>query len=248
MEIAAAISRAALPDAHVVCGTVLRPYCIGHWLLMQRCGVSFVTDSPAHGLGDLLTGVLICADTYENFAGSLRRGGIERAMQQWQHRLSGGSFGAIRRRLKRILAMTNASNKSAVPTVEEIVGFNFHEQCDAFQNYIDQHGGGWVRVNDWSIPSTKVPVSDKGDRTIHSPPFMVLLDALVSEVGLSESEVLNMPLPMARWRWAIHGERKDRLVLQTDETAAIDAENRKLADEFARSGVALEEWIERQKN
>ena len=219
MTLSAAISRAAMPDRHAVLGVVLLPFCIGHWLILHREGVSFVTGED-HTLDDLAAAVLICSDTFDGFAGSLARGGIGRAIQQWRHRLAGGFLGEWKRRIAR--------SRGRYISPREQIGFNFSAECARFQTYLDEHGAGPSIVNDWSVPVT-IDLG-KGGRIPKTPWPMVLLDALQSDVGLRTSEAMNMPLPLARWMLAIHAERKGAVEIVDRQQAA---EDQRMADEIA---------------
>lgn len=228
MDTAAAISRAACPDPHVVCRTQLRPYSIGAWLHMQRCELSFVCGGE-HTMGDLLLAVLICSQTHENFAGSLRSSedAIMREVARFAWRLSGGFFGVWRRRFKRLF------RRLVYP--EEIIGFDFQTECRAMERYIAEHGGSALVVNDWSRPVTAV----KGDikskpQTFNTPELMLLFNALTVEQGMPRAEVLDMPLPLARWERAVFCERKDLVNILDGADVAESRGNQSLADMFAR--------------
>lgn len=215
-----------MPDAHVVCGVELKPFCIGHWLNLNRCGVSFVnTAAEFHMLEDLLTAVLVCSETYEGFARSLRSGGVGRSIYRWQRRLSGGYFGALGRKWR--------TWRGKLIEPREIIGFDFSEQCVAFQSYLNEHGYG-TPVNDWAIPLSLPTNPDKQARSLSSPPLMVLVDALISELNLALSDALNLPLPFVRWMWAVHAERKGWCSVVGEMDMAEAKENQKLADDFAR--------------
>jgi len=223
MNLQAAIARAALPESHVVCGVRLRPFCIGHWLHLSRFDVSFINGGD-HTLGDILISVLVCSDTYEGFADSLKLGGIDRVMMRWQHKLSGGALGVWRRRW--------AAIRGRHVDPHELIGFDMDEVCGHFQRYLDEHGGSGERINEWSIPSTKATVGAGSHNVLYAPPFMALLDALTSELGLCESDALNVGLPWARWRWSIHAERKGWCALVDRDDYDADQH---AANEFAKS-------------
>lgn len=236
MSPAAAISRAACPPTHVVCGVPLRPYCIGHARHLLGAGVSFVTGSY-HQMADLIVAILVCSESYESFAGGLQRGEVERAIALWQRRLSGGFFGVWRRRVRRALywgcsrvpALHRHRAKFLV-TPRDVIGFDFVEECQKLEHYIDDHGGGEYRINDWSVPNTASVVKENPAK-IQAPPTEQLLSALVSEAGMDESDVLNLPLPLARWKWAVHAERKGWCVF-VDKTVKDEAQES--ANDYAR--------------
>lgn len=236
MTPAAAISRAASPPTHYVCGVPLLPYSIGHARHLLGAGVSFVTGAY-HQMPDLISGILVCSESYEGFAGSLQRGEMERAIARWNRRLSGGFFGVWKRRGKRVaywlcnrVPILRSYRARFLVTPRDVIGFDFVEECRKFEHYIDEHGGGEFRINDWSVPNT-ASTHKEPTAAVQAPPTEQLLSALVSEAGLDESEVLNMPLPLARWKWAIHAERKGwcKFVNTT-----IKDEAQESANDFAR--------------
>lgn len=228
MKIPLAIATALQPPAHQVCGVTLQPMSIGHWLHLTRHNVSFVTGAESHTLGDLLLGVLICSESYEGFTEGVRRGGVERAMVALRRALSGGYFGELKRWIKR------KRGKTVHP--REIIGFNLAEECLNFEAYIDAHGAGIYRANEWSIPDTATN-GDGKSLAIKAPFPMVLLDALRTECGIAESEALNMPLPYARWRQAIHNERMGRIsLIDREELQADQQEANQFAAEIFQGG------------
>lgn len=199
----------------------MKPFCIGHWLLCNRFGISFVTSAGEHGLGDLLLGVLICSSTVDEFNRMLAGPGLEKAMARWRWKLAGGRWGALRRLWRK------------PGSLAELVGFDFAAECDRFQTYLDEHGAGQVRVNDWSIPCTQA--KEGSMRTVRSPAPILILCALISELRLGFSESLNLPLPFARWLVAVQAERIGAVtVVDRDELAAEqDLANKVAADAFA---------------
>lgn len=61
--------RAAIPDPYTILGVRLKPFCLGHYFLMQRFDCAFATDAKETegGILDLLLGVAICSRSYEEF-------------------------------------------------------------------------------------------------------------------------------------------------------------------------------------
>lgn len=211
-----------MPDTHVVCGVALKPFCIGHWLHLNRFEVSFVNaEAKEHTLGDLVLSVMVCAESHESFTQGLTSGRIDRVAARWGRRLSGGWTGRLRRWLRQKLT-------KRIPTPDEIIGFNFFDECDKFARYLSDHGATPLVVNDWSRPTSVALVKSGGK--LYAPELMVLLNLLTSELGIPEKEALNMPLPKARWTWAIHAESKGwSRIADPDE---LDADQQQ-ANEFA---------------
>jgi len=60
--------RAAIPEPYIILGVKLRPFSLGHYLLMARFDCAFAADSEKKGgVADLLLGIAICCRTFEDF-------------------------------------------------------------------------------------------------------------------------------------------------------------------------------------
>lgn len=229
-----------MPDPHTVCGVQLRPYCIGHWLHLQRCEVSFAVGGE-HTEGDLLLATLICSKTYEDFAGSLQPVDLMRELSAWHRRLSGGFSGVWKRRFKftayaicnRFKCLKRFRAKFMV-SPDDVMGFNVQQECKAFENYISEHGGSAFITNSWARPTTAAK-QNQNSEPMRAPELMVLRDALTVEQGFSETEALNMPLPKARWERAIFCERKGWVRIVTDEDLKEMQSEKQRADAFAQA-------------
>lgn len=61
--------KASIPDPYTILGVTLRPFCIGHFHLMQRfeCAFGKEGEDIQGGINDLLLAIAICSRTYEGF-------------------------------------------------------------------------------------------------------------------------------------------------------------------------------------
>jgi len=73
---------AALPDRHIVLGQLLRPFALGHMMILRRMGNAFALNQPA-SLEDLLRGVFICAQTVDDALESLQDPKLPETIAQW---------------------------------------------------------------------------------------------------------------------------------------------------------------------
>lgn len=229
MQLSELISIAQKPPTYTVCGVNLLPFSLGHQFHLERCGVSFVTGSR-HELGDLRLAIAICSHTAEGFSEIVARDGLRSWMFSWHRYLSGGHVGWMKRAIKR------ATGKYVLP--DEVLGFNLVSSIVAFERYMCDHGGGNYRTTEWGRPRSMFKVSPKAQERLYAPELRVLADSLLTELALNESVVMNMPLCEARWRWAIHTERKgwSRLVDRKEQEA-----DQAMADAAAAS-VPADQW------
>ncbi len=80
----AAYPAAAIPEPFQILGLRLKPFCLGHYLLMERFEVAFVSDKDAvANLDDLILGVLICSMHYEEFLDFLFASDFEEQVRTW---------------------------------------------------------------------------------------------------------------------------------------------------------------------
>jgi hypothetical protein len=77
---------AALPERFIILGQRLRPFSVGHLMLLRRVGNAFVLQT-APGIEDLLSGVLICCQTYEEACESLQDPGLPARLRKWARKL-----------------------------------------------------------------------------------------------------------------------------------------------------------------
>lgn len=74
-------AKAFLPEPYRILGLNLRPFCLGHYLLMQRFGCGYLANEMNRE--DLLLGVLICSMTYRQFLVFIEQKSFEREVKKW---------------------------------------------------------------------------------------------------------------------------------------------------------------------
>jgi hypothetical protein len=91
MSLSADYAAAMFPDPVRILGVRLRPYCIGHALLLQRIGSPYVVEDGGRrmedGIGDLLLALWICSQTWEAAAASLHSRRLRVRLQFWAWQL-----------------------------------------------------------------------------------------------------------------------------------------------------------------
>lgn len=81
----ASYPREAIPEPYQILGLRLKPICLGHYIHMERFGVSFANGDPATpaGLSDLVMAVAICSMTYEEFPRFLENPHWRKRLKVW---------------------------------------------------------------------------------------------------------------------------------------------------------------------
>ena len=78
---------AALPDPWTICGLRLRPFSLGHVILLHRFENGFVIPDREPTNLDLLIGLLICSRDYEQGITLMNDPSLLKATARWQFRL-----------------------------------------------------------------------------------------------------------------------------------------------------------------
>jgi hypothetical protein len=77
---------AAIPDRFVILGQRLRPFALGHLMLLRRLGNGFVTAEDA-SVDDLLQGVFLCCQTFEEGWEALQDPKLPKLIRKWGRKL-----------------------------------------------------------------------------------------------------------------------------------------------------------------
>lgn len=72
-----------IPEPVTILGQELRPFSLGHYLLLNRLDCAFLSDDKEALLGDLLLGLLVCANTFETSQDILRRADLGDDIKAW---------------------------------------------------------------------------------------------------------------------------------------------------------------------
>lgn len=84
---------AVIPLPVRVIGTRLKPFSLGHYMLLERSGCAFVCGGIPT-IGDLLLGIVVCSSTYEEALEKLdsHKAKLQSTLLGWRVRLSGVSL------------------------------------------------------------------------------------------------------------------------------------------------------------
>lgn len=84
----AAFFKAAIPEPFVILGLRLKPFSLGHYILMNRFEVAFVAAGEATAdIPDLVLGVLICSKTYDDFLAFIDREDCQKQVEEWGEKI-----------------------------------------------------------------------------------------------------------------------------------------------------------------
>ena len=76
--------KAAIPEPHVILGRKLRPFCIGHYLILSRFDCAYVSETSANASReDLIFAVLVCSMRPKDFMAFVEDDGAEKAVKDW---------------------------------------------------------------------------------------------------------------------------------------------------------------------
>lgn len=85
-----ATPRDLIPEAHCVLGTLLRPFSLGHHLLLTRLELPYAGDPDAEATSEILAlAVFICAARYSETQEAILRGEWSAAHARWTKKLKG---------------------------------------------------------------------------------------------------------------------------------------------------------------
>lgn len=79
---------AEIPEPVVLLGLRLRPYSLGHVILLHRIESAFVTGDGPVTIGDLAMSVLVCAHPYKEALALLDEPRLDKFMLRWHARLT----------------------------------------------------------------------------------------------------------------------------------------------------------------
>lgn len=183
-------AQAAIPEPYRILGLRLRPFSLGHWLLMQRFDCALIGGGkPEHS--DMLLGVLICSMRYQEFLAFIEQKDFQKQVIKWGKR----------------------NNLLELDEKSELFGRYLTDSLSE-PAYIELRPGG-DGAGDWA-QNLKI--------------------TLMTRLGYSEGEVLDMPLSKALADYYKLAESDGFLRLLTAE----DLADQKANDEaMAKLGEAL---------
>lgn len=213
-----------MPQPVVCLGMLLRPYSIGHHLLLIRDGL--LESEP--DLPHLAQAVLICCQTWRENERMGFDALLDLKLWIWRRR--------IRSNVRRSTSNAQRSMGAAplplgVGSWKLKVGSYLESQLAIFRAYIES-GNAEFRISDApraeALSSPRLPGS----------PFILRLQQwLMTELGLSEEAAWDYPIALAKMRWCAHWEQEGGLDVYNEHDAEFD---RYVAEQEAKGQQSLE--------
>lgn len=206
------------PNDYNILGLDLKPFCLSHYFTMLKYKCAFISEVEGESnIDDLLTGLVICSRTHEEFAEFLKlddNSWLDRTrFWQWScNRLSFFTYHPLS--LKQWVGKWSKSIRRQARQGEFNLIFEFRK----FHNYLKD--GIEIPVYDIEQESDESR-AESGTHWAQN-----LLHVLTKELGFSESYALNMPISSAFAHYFKHLESEGIITINTDEDAALFKENK----------------------
>lgn len=162
---------AAVPDAWEVLGIRLRPFSLGHIILLHRIGSPFLGgQSTRAAFDDLALAVLLCSESYNNGAAILNDPSLPNLLNKWANRLTGMDRWTVR----------NGWRKARIP--------DFSSHALDFSKYIREHS---------KLPSYDFNPGDF--REMHCPEPQIVKVTLMRDMHFQEAQLMDRCWGLCLW-------------------------------------------------
>lgn len=197
MKAAADYCNAAVSGQAQILGLKLRPLSLGHVILLKGHDCAFVADDERSAtIEDLILGLVVCSQTVEDATAFLD--GLDEPAPWWS-RLN---------RSQRQLRQWGNRVKAALRRDKE---FSIYERFAMFQRYI---ADGSKMPRFWILKEESSAAS--------APWYQNVKLALMSQLGYTESQALNLPLSLAFLDYFRHAEASGTIRLYTDQENELE--------------------------
>lgn len=162
---------AAIPEQWEILGLKLRPFSLGHVILLHRIGSPFLgEESSRSAFDDLALAVLLCSETYENGLAILNEPHLPKLLNNWADRLTGMNRWSVRHGFRKAKPI-----EFAAPAIE-------------FSDYIREHS---------KIPNYDFNPADF--RELHCPEPQLVKVTLMRDMHFTEAELLDRCWGLCLW-------------------------------------------------
>jgi hypothetical protein len=160
---------AAIPEPATVMGLRLKPFSLGHVILLGRVRSSFVTEGEQTSLHDLALSVLICALEFKEGLEIFNNKELPKFFVKWHNKLAGISF------------LTQAKLRKPKP-------IDYASHAKAFGEYV-QRGS---RVPQYSYNPTDF-------KQMECPSVQIVKTTLMRDMHFREAELMDRPWGLCLW-------------------------------------------------
>lgn len=166
---------ACFPEPVRLLGVTLRPFSLGHMLLLRWLDNAFVRGGVP-GIEDLVTGIWVCSQSYAEAVAALRSGAIEIIeRRRWRTR-------------RRIVRLDDAFGRW-----QQIVGnIDLVPRCGEFTAYVR---AGCIAPTVCTVGGAREPADD-GEQC---PEVQAVKVALMHDLHLTEADVMDRPWALCLW-------------------------------------------------
>lgn len=201
---------ASVPEPVTILGLRLRPFSLGHLILLHRVESAFVLDSEIT-IEDLALSVFICSQTYKGAVETFSDPDLPKFMLRWHERITGADSWLCRLGLRK-------------PN-----GFDFWKKCDEFAGYLK---AGCQR--------RQFHFKDEDCREVFCPQAQLVKVTLMSEMGFREEDLLDRSWALCLDDYIVHKAIKGVVQLNNPEAIADAlAFANKLAENLKAKGVKV---------
>jgi signal transduction histidine kinase len=176
------------PRQFIICSLELRPFCLGHYILLEQIQSPFITDDPnasaemGEGLAHFLMCLLVCSQTYEDNV---------KMLNDW----------------KMLTVATKALQKNLFKSMKKDKQWNIYHKLALFKDYIR-----------FFTEMPIFQVEQQSDRVPSGIDWKQNLFTIAkNEWGYTDAEILNMPLRRLFFEWCSYAEKGGGIRVQNSE-------------------------------
>ena len=202
------IFAAALPEPYRILGLKLRPFSLGHYVILSRHGSAFVAEQEGRATReDLIFAVLVCSMSFEEFNEWIDSGPLpwrQKALAVFRFITSRSSLAEL------LLALRRSAAEYHVARWGRQVGvFDLAEKAALFKRYVDEHS---ALPKYWEEKESK-PSGGHWSQAV----FLTL----TGELGFTATQAWNMGLREAFLHFFKHAESIGAVRLMSPEELEV---------------------------
>lgn len=161
---------AAIPEPYTILGCRLRPFSLGHLFILNRIESPFVVGSDTPDIGDFLTAILFCSNTYADGLALLDDDTMIAKVYAWGQELTGSDTWKVRLGIR---------DPATIEWAKKAAMF-----CDYMAD---------------GAETPTIHFAEDGARSINAPTPQIVKLTLMMRLGISESEIMDRPWSICLW-------------------------------------------------